>query len=309
MILAMCLNPALQRTLRFQNLSFNRVNRAESVSHSAGGKGVNVAGILSTLKSDVRLLTLLGGVNGRQVKAILKRDKIRFHAVPVCGNTRICTTLLDPAAGIQTELVEEGEPVSTVEVRDVDQAFEKMLPRSRILILSGTAPRGFPDTVYRKWIARAKNLGIPAILDAPKRLAENGLKANPWLFKPNWGEMETLVGSRIDSDEMLKSALEFLHAKGAENILVTRDGPCAFAFWDRECVRIISPNLKVANPIGSGDAFAAGIAAAWLFGKKLPEMLKLGMACAGANVLTPLAGTLRLADVKVLIRRIRIETF
>lgn len=256
MILAVCLNPAFQRTLHFQGLSFNRVNRAKSVAVSAGGKGVNVARIAVRLDADVRLLTLLGGSNGRKVKRILEEEGISIQAVSIRGDTRICSTLLDLASGTYTELAEESEPVSEDEVRRAGQAFEKLLPRARMAVFSGTAPKGFPETVYQKWIAKAKALGIPSILDAPGKLAECGMKARPWLFKLNWIEMETLVKGTIRSEEEAKRAMEILRAKGAENVLVTRDGPGAMALVDGQFYRMASPNLKVVNPIGSGDAFA-----------------------------------------------------
>jgi tagatose 6-phosphate kinase len=307
MILAVCLNPALQRTLHFQSLEFDRVNRAKSIVISTGGKGVNVARVASTLGADVLLLTLLGGTHGREVKAHLKKEGILFHAIPVRGNTRICTTLLDPENGTQTELVEESEPVTKEDVQRADRTFERLLPRCSLVILSGTAPKGFPDTVYGKWIAMATRTHVPSILDAPMKLAENGLASKPWLFKPNWHEMETLLGVTVRSESEAGKAMESLRSRGAQNVLVTKEGPLALALTGSGFFRILSTDLNVVNPIGSGDSIAAGIGAAFLRGKSLPEALRFGMACGGANVLTPLAGTVRKKDVRTLLKDIRIQ--
>jgi tagatose 6-phosphate kinase len=306
MMLAVCLNPALQRTLHFQGLEFDRVNRAKSVVVSTGGKGVNVARVASTLGADVLLMTLLGGTNGREVRGHLKKERIPFHAVPVRGNTRICSTLLDPGNGTQTELVEESEPVTREEVRRVERAFEKLLPRCRLIILSGTAPGGFPDTVYGKWIAMAWRRNIPAILDAPRKLAEHGLASKPWFFKPNWREMEELLDVRVRSESESREAMKTLRSKGAQNVLVTQEGPAALVMTDDGFFRIRSADLKVVNSIGSGDSIAAGIGAAFLRGKPLPEALRFGMACGSANVLTPLAGTVRRKDVRTLLKDVRL---
>jgi tagatose 6-phosphate kinase len=309
MILAVCLNPALQRTLTFGGLEFNRVNRAKSVVLSTGGKGVNVARVAATAGADVRLLTLSGGPNGLELKTLLKREEIPFHPVPVRGNTRICTTLLDRGNGTQTELVEESGPVTKEEAGRAQRAFEKMLPRCRLLILSGTAPKGFPPTVYRRWIESAGKLGIPSILDAPGELAVNGLAGRPWLFKPNWGEMEALLGRRTRPGAEAKSALARLHRMGARNVLVTADGPAAAAYAEGVFYRLASPDLDVVNSIGSGDSIAAGIGAALLLGKTLLEAFRFGMACGSANVLTPLAGTVRMRDVRKLLPNVSIEPF
>jgi tagatose 6-phosphate kinase len=309
MILAVCLNPALQRTLVFQGLEINRVNRAKSGILSTGGKGVNVARVAAALGAEVRLLTLSGGPNGRKLRALLKVDGIPFQSVPVRGNTRICTTLLDREHGTQTELVEESGPVTIEEVRGAERAFERLLRRCRFLILSGTAPEGFPQSVYRRWIEAADKRGVPSILDAPGGLAVNGLSARPWLFKPNWGEMEAIIGRAVRSAAEVKNALTLLRRKGARNVLVTADGPAAMALTDGGFYRIVSPGLSVINSIGSGDSIAAGTGEAFLRGKSLPEALRFGMACGSANVLTPLAGTVRMRDVRKLLPRVRIEPF
>jgi tagatose 6-phosphate kinase len=309
MILAVCLNPALQRTLHFNSLEFDRVNRAKSAVISTGGKGVNVARVASTLGADVLLLTLLGGAHGREVKGHLKEEGIPFHAVPVRSDTRICSTLLDPRNGTQTELVEESGPVTREEVRNVERAFERLLPRCSLVILSGTAPEGFPDTVYGKWIAMAARIQVPSILDAPVKLAEHGLDSKPWLFKPNWSEMQALLGISVGSESEARKAMETLHSRGAKNVLVTKDGPVALASTESGFFRIRSADLKVVNSIGSGDSIAAGIGTAYLRGKTLLEAFRFGMACGSANVLTPLAGTVRKRDVRNLLRDVRIEPF
>ncbi len=307
MILAVCLNPALQRTLVFQDLEFNRVNRTNSVIVSTGGKGVNVARVASTLGADVLLLTLLGGGRGNEVREHLKREGIPFQAVPVRGNTRICSTLLDPVHGTQTELVEESEPVTKEEVRNAERAFERLIPRCSLLVLSGTAPAGFPDTVYGKWIAMAARAHVRSILDAPARLSSRALDSKPWLFKPNWREMEALQGHTIRSEPEARKAMETLRSKGARNVLVTRDGPVALASTEEGIFRLRCADLKAVNSIGSGDSIAAGIAAALMRKKSLPDALRFGMACGSANVLTPLAGTVRKRDVRTLLKLVQME--
>ena len=73
MILVVGLSPAWQRTLTFEQLTPGRVNRANHVSETASGKGVNVARVASILGADVRLLTVAGGTRGRLLKAQLRR--------------------------------------------------------------------------------------------------------------------------------------------------------------------------------------------------------------------------------------------
>jgi tagatose 6-phosphate kinase len=77
--------------------------------------------------------------------------------------------------------------------------------------------------------------------------------------------------------------------------------------WDGERAwRIHSPKIEVVSPIGSGDSFAAGLAAGLMRGEPLYEAARLGAACGAANAATPVAGFVRAEDVERLTQEIRI---
>jgi fructose-1-phosphate kinase PfkB-like protein len=60
--------------------------------------------------------------------------------------------------------------------------------------------------------------------------------------------------------------------------------------------------VKAVNPIGSGDAMLAGMAAALLQGVSMSEAIRWGVACGAANAMTTQPGNVRLADVRGLLR-------
>jgi tagatose 6-phosphate kinase len=304
MILVVCLNPALQRTLIFNDLALRRVNRASSVRISVGGKGANVARVLRTLGAESRLLLPLGGARGRDVKELLRRGGVPFRSVPVHGETRVCTTLIDASSSAVTELVEESGLFSGNDIRATQAAFGRLLPSARLLILSGTAPAGFSEDVYGRWITQAGKAGIPTLLDAAQPFAGPGLAARPWFYRANWMEMEGVLGGSVPAGDAF-AALEELRGRGARNILISREGPHAVTDAEGRIATVTAPNLKTVNSIGSGDAMAAGIGAASIKGKDVFEIIRMGMACGAANVLTPTAGTVRSADVRSLMPRIR----
>ena len=70
-----------------------------------------------------------------------------------------------------------------------------------------------------------------------------------------------------------------------------------------------SPALKVQSisPIGSGDAFTAGLVSALAAGQSVPDACRLATACGAANSLVPGAGFLRIADVKDLVGQASVE--
>jgi tagatose 6-phosphate kinase len=67
---------------------------------------------------------------------------------------------------------------------------------------------------------------------------------------------------------------------------------------------VAAPAVEAVNPIGSGDAFAAGMAAAIARGEGVEGQLRLGTACAVANAMTAMAGTVVRADVERLAREV-----
>ena len=73
-------------------------------------------------------------------------------------------------------------------------------------------------------------------------------------------------------------------------------------FW-----KIPAIPIEVVSAIGSGDAFAAGLAAAISRERDVPDACRLATACAAANALIPGAGFLRAEDVQRLEDTIRVE--
>jgi tagatose 6-phosphate kinase len=84
-----------------------------------------------------------------------------------------------------------------------------------------------------------------------------------------------------------------------------RDG--ALALHDTRYYHVNTPAIEPINPIGSGDAFAAGLAASISRGEPFTDSLRWAAACGASNALTPLAGEVRREDVDRLLREVRVE--
>jgi 1-phosphofructokinase family hexose kinase len=306
MVLCIGLNPALQRTLWFKSLNPARVNRCEKTVLSVGGKGSNVARVLVQLGVQNTLLTFLGGINGKRVKSLLQTEGINYQAVDCKSETRICSTLIDSSAGIQTELVEQGRSVIRTEVQALWQMFQNRLKGCTHIVISGSAPPGVPITLYSDMIVLAHRHGAKTILDAQAELLLKNLSANPWLAKPNIHELRAAL-QQPDSKIPLYDLVKELSNYGAQNILISDGAKGAWLFGDEQ-IHYIPPQTKALNAIGSGDAMAAGIVAADIAGESLQDSVQYGVACGVANVLTPLAGHVQKTDVAALLPKIRMET-
>jgi len=307
-VLCVCLNPAVQRTMQFQGLRQGQVNRAIKVETHVGGKGVNVARVLKQLGVENVVLCFLGGKTGEIVKEKLRQQQIPLQYVEVGSPTRICTTLLDVENHIQTELVEEGTPVTKAEIEAIDRLFAKLLPQVNMVTISGTVPPGVPETLYAEWVTLAHKQNVPTIVDAPGQLMLKCLTAHPLLLKPNWQELERTLGESFSSPKDLKSVLQNLITQHQDRTLgwvVSQGEKGVYVLTKDESYRFVPPSVPVKNPIGSGDAMAAGITTALLRGESMRQAIRYGVACGTANVLTPLVGQIEPEDVQTLYPQIQ----
>lgn len=298
MILSICLSPALQRSLFFENLAWQRVNRAIKTIYGVGGKGVNVSRILQQLKEKSILILPIGGDIGRRVIQILDDEAINHQAVITPRQTRICSTLLDNSQNTHTEIVEESPLIEERSVSDILHIYQEQIQFAQFVVLSGSVPGGFPDSIYKTMTQYANQRQIPVILDSVGVPFHEALSEQPWLVKPNRLELEKYANKTLSSQKDVMRAMLLLKKSGAQNVLVTSEGPDALLLYKNEFYLFSNPNLNVVNSIGSGDALAAGIACFLVRKKSVFDAFKYGMACAGANVLTPLAGHVNFEDVE-----------
>ena len=69
------------------------------------------------------------------------------------------------------------------------------------------------------------------------------------------------------------------------------------------------PRLSIQNPIGSGDAIAAGFSCHRLRHHSFLDCIRFGIACGCANGLTLLAGHIRKKDIEPILPDVQIERF
>src|SRR6185503_10807034 len=107
MILCIGTTPTVQRTMLFDHLAVDEVNRAVEVHEYASGKSINVARVLHTLGEAALAIGFAGGPRGEFLLQELTRETIPHDFEPIERETRLCTTLIDRETGAVTELVEE----------------------------------------------------------------------------------------------------------------------------------------------------------------------------------------------------------
>jgi tagatose 6-phosphate kinase len=310
MIICLGTTPTVQRTMTFARLAMDDVNRAASVRQFASGKSVNAARVLHTLREPCVATGLLGGDSGRFMRQDLDLDGIGHNFVDTSPlATRLCLTLLDESNGTATELIEEPAPPPTESFDELLTKLEELIAttRARWLVLSGTLAPGAGDDYYAKCVRLASSRDIGTIVDAKGAPLRIALAERPTVIKPNRAELAMALEMSIDSEQSLRDAMRQAVELRAQWVAVTHGTDDTFVSDGSRFWRIPTPKVKAVNPIGSGDSFAAGLAAGLRRGEVMPEACRLAIACASANAMTANAGEVHLRDVEALLPRVVVE--
>ncbi len=125
MILCLGTTPTMQRTMLFDRVRIDGVNRATEVREYASGKSVNVAKVLKTLGNNALATGFVGGPRGGLITQHLNQAGAPHDFVIVDHNTRLCTTIIDRESGNVTELVEESGPVASENWQELNRKLER----------------------------------------------------------------------------------------------------------------------------------------------------------------------------------------
>lgn len=299
--------PAAQRVMVFRRLSHDTVNRAATTLDGSAGKSVNVAKVLKVLGENPIAAGFAGGNRGFAIESALADKGIKTAFVQVASETRQCTTVIDESGGTCTELVQESESIPKAKYRELLEIVCKWASRSRAVVISGTLTPGAPINFYLRCIQAAAKYDLLSIVDAKGPALFEALKARPSVVKPNRSELAATVGHELNSETDLISAMRDLYDRGARRVVVTSGSDAALAFDGQHLWRIHTPKITALNPIGSGDAFTAGLVWRLLRGADFAEACRWASASGAANALTIMPGEVRRKDVHRLLNAVRIE--
>ena len=305
MILCLGTTPVYQRSMTFDRLTIDRVNRAKEVSDYASGKSVNAARVIHTLAGEVLATGFIGGARGDALLDDLTNVKIPHDFVKVQPETRQCFTLIDRESEQATEIVEESAAVGESAWQRLTDLLAKRLPEAQVWVFSGTLAPDASKDFYARWLPLAAKQNAQAIVDVvgePLRLAMQHPNA---ILKMNREELGLTIGKDLSRNDALVAAIrEHTPANGALVVTMGAEGAMvsqAGHFW-----RGRSPTIRAVSAVGSGDAFAGGLALSLDRGEAMPDALRHAIACGSANAMTSKAGHLNPSDVHALRQRIEI---
>lgn len=284
MITTICLNSALDRTVTVDTLVLGQVNRIRSSRTDVGGKGVNVAVVCRRLGLETQVIGCAGAEGYGKISAAMKAEGVghAFHTVE--GAIRMNTKVVALDGSGVTEL---NEPGPTLTAEDLDVFFDLAIEKTRgsdYVVITGSLPPGCPEETYRSLIECLSP--VSCILDVGGAALVEGMKAKPFLIKPNHHELAQTLGTELHTLEDVRRAAQTCVDGGVKHVVVSLGKDGALYVGEEGCFYAPEIPVEVHSTVGAGDALVGGLLYGLVKHGTMREGFRAGAAAGTASVMT-----------------------
>jgi 6-phosphofructokinase 2 len=307
LISTITLNPSLDQHLTVDGLVLDGPNRWSRLHRYAGGKGIDVSRAIHEMGGRTIAYGFIGGTIGRAVEILLDEEGVPFSFTPIKGETRTNFIITDTKTNHQTRIDAPGPHISGSEFERFRKKMQRIRPSPDLIVMGGSVPPGVPNNVYYTIITEAKSFGVRSILDADGQPLVEGVKAQPYLIKPNVREVEELLGRRLPDEAAIIKAARDIVEMGIEIAVISRGKEGIIAASKDTVIKAVPPEVKVKSTVGSGDCSIAGLALKLANEEPLAKACQLAVAMGTAAVLTPGTELARRTDVEALLPLIKVQ--
>ncbi|MBS6645612.1 MAG: hexose kinase [Clostridiaceae bacterium] len=307
MIRVICLNPVIDRVYYIDDFCAATKFYEVPPKIYVGGKGINIARVMSLMGEHSVLYGFLGGGNGRLVFDDMKRYDVEFKAFQTSGETRTTINIIDNRNRKETEITEPGPEVGEYEEQQFLDALEGDLREGDMVICSGIPMKGMSEDIYRKVSGICEMHGSKCILDATGVYLEKSFPGRYYFSKPNFSELSELfsITEEENVENIIKSGKRMLEM-GVENLLISTGESGGIFLNEKGIFRAVIPKEEVVSTIGSGDASVAGFCIGVKRGYSAKDCVRLAMACGICNAKFSKVGYVEPEMVKELFGGVRI---
>jgi 6-phosphofructokinase 2 len=296
-IVTLTLNPTIDGSASAEVIAPVRKIRTSGEHYHPGGGGINVARVVQELGGEACALYLGGGATGAILDDLLATAGVKCRCIPIAGYTRIAHTVFERSSALEYRFVPEGPEVSEVEWESC--LAELVTLDFDYVVVSGSLPRGLPETAYVRVVDIAAAMGARVVLDTSGAALKATLGKGVFLIKPNRRELEDLVGRPLPQRaEQIEAAQALIADKSAEIIAISLGSAGALIVSHAETWFAMAPPVTVHSAVGAGDSFVGAMTLAFAQGRSLNAVLAYGVAAGTAAVLSPGAELSRAPDVE-----------
>lgn len=285
MIYTLTPNPAIDYNISCDGLQPNTVTRTRDAVYTPNGKGLNVSFTLDHYGVDTTILGFFAGFSGRYIVEGARELGVDVKPVWTEGITRV-NVFLNAGPDTEYNMVNAGAAITAA---DEDAMFDLIdrLDDLDCLVISGSLPPNASEGFLRTAIERVRAKGSRFVLDISSSQLAELLELEPLLIKPNDDELRDIFGIEVvaGDDESVSAAMGELHARGAQNVLLTLGGAGAY-FSNGEHLWFANRtfDVEVRSTVCAGDSSLAAFLSVWFSDRdRVEDALRRSMAT-GANV-------------------------
>ena len=300
MIVCVAGNPAIDKLFEVGGLQPGEIHRPDAFIPLPGGKGIHVAQVATALGAEAIATGILGGHHGRWLAETLAAEGVPgVFAWAADGETRSCLTVADQATGGLTEFYEDGIRATPEDWAALAAIVERLLAgNASWLAMAGSVPAAAGVAGYAQLVEAARAAGVRSAVDSRGADLASAIEQRPDLIKINAAEAcELLDVAAIDDVAQATAAAEAIRDRAGG------DGHAVVVTLAERGMVLIDPAglawhgtvaAHGAYPVGSGDAFLAGLLTALTADPPAPwpDAARLGLGAATANAELPGAARL-----------------
>lgn len=284
MILAVTMNPSVDRTLFINGLTPFDANRVLKSETDAGGKGINAARIIAELGEEVLAMGFLAGKTGGYVRHVLKAEGVSESFIEVGGETRTNLSIEDGSGNPPTTFNEKGAAVSAQHQNRLYEQIAALASSSSFLTAGGSLPPNVPSNAYARIVDVAS--GCKTVIDADGDALKEAVNARPYMIKPNADEAGRLLGREIATADQGVDAAREIRSNGIQVVVVSMGKLGAALACEEGTYFATPPTIEAVSTIGAGDSLVGGMLVGMVQGRTIREALTLGVAAGAATAAT-----------------------
>lgn len=283
-IITVTLNPSIDITLWLDRFVFDDPNKVEREHTDAGGKGINVSRVLTSLGVEQTALTIAGEKNSKIFLDMLRAEKVNYDVIPNIGSIRENLTVMLPDERL-IKINRKGTLIPQV----VMECFEERLlhsfneGESVLVVFAGSLPEGITKESYIQLIKNVQSKGAKVAIDSALLTMEDYIDIKPFIIKPNLEELEHITNERhVTLEGIIESARPMTDA--VEHLLISMGGKGMLLVKKNGYLFASAPKVEVKSTIGAGDTALAGYIFALMRRMSEEDALCFATACATASV-------------------------
>lgn len=306
-IATVTLNPAFDLVGRLKRIEVGEVNTVETLGIYPAGKGINVAKVLADLGVKLSVSGFLGEQNQGDFLQAFQHNGLDDQFYRIDGKTRINVKITETEADV-TDLNFLGFEINADDWAKFTTQSAKWHEQFDLVAVCGSLPRGVSPEQFADWLKSLHAQGLKVVLDSSNAALTHGLKASPWLVKPNRRELEVWANRPLNSLDDIIAAAQQLRSEGIENVIISMGEKGSIWLNGEGVLQAQPPRCEnVVSTVGAGDSMVAGLIYGLSQGWSKTDTLKFASATSALAVSQSNVGISDKAALQGILERVEIN--